>query len=85
MQQIIIGLDTTEMVSEMEMIGQADSDFDMEETEDEDSGTDDDDDNDDDDDDEDDESGGYENVITSLLYLFFLSLTTAVAIHLYHA
>ncbi|XP_024987381.1 uncharacterized protein At3g49140-like [Cynara cardunculus var. scolymus] len=63
--QVIIGLDTTEMVSEMELIGQAESDFDMEEIEDEDSGTDDDDDNDDDD--EDDESGGYENEWVSLL------------------
>lgn len=59
------------MVSEMELIGQAESDFDLEEIEDEDSGTDEDDnDDDDDDDDEDDESGDYENVTTSMLYLF---------------
>ncbi|KAK1409120.1 hypothetical protein QVD17_35645 [Tagetes erecta] len=66
--QVIIGLDTTEMVSEMELIGQAESDFDMEEIEDEDSGTDEhDNDDDDDDDDEDDESGDYENEWVSLL------------------
>ncbi|XP_076930057.1 uncharacterized protein At3g49140-like [Bidens hawaiensis] len=70
--QVIIGLDTSEMVSEMELIGQAESDFDMEEIDDEDSGTEDDDndddgDYDDDDDDEDDESGGYENEWVSLL------------------
>ncbi|KAL8192730.1 hypothetical protein R6Q57_027178 [Mikania cordata] len=68
--QVIIGLDTTEMVSEMELIGQAESDFDMEEVEDEDSGTDDDDNDDDDDDNddyEDDESDGYENEWVSLL------------------
>ncbi|XP_076896909.1 uncharacterized protein At3g49140-like [Bidens hawaiensis] len=70
--QVIIGLDTTEMVSEMELIGQAESDFDMEEIDDEDSDTeddenDDDGDYDDDDDDEDDESGGYENEWVSLL------------------
>ncbi|GKD87979.1 hypothetical protein Tco_1359133 [Tanacetum coccineum] len=64
-EQVIIGLDTTEMVSEMELIGQAESDYDMEE-EDEDSGTDDDD-KDADDDDEDDESGDYENEWVSLL------------------
>ncbi|KAD7480479.1 hypothetical protein E3N88_03615 [Mikania micrantha] len=67
--QVIIGLDTTEMVSEMELIGQAESDLDMEEVEDEDSGTDDDDNDDDDDHDdyEDDESDGYENEWVSLL------------------
>ncbi|KAK9060871.1 hypothetical protein SSX86_018051 [Deinandra increscens subsp. villosa] len=67
--QVIIGLDTTEMVTEMELIGQAESDFDMEDIEDEDSGTDDDDEDDDDDDDDedDDESGGYENEWVSLL------------------
>lgn len=70
MQQVIIGLDTTEMVSEMELIGQLESDFDMEEIDDEDSGSDDDDD-DDNDEDEDDDSGGYENVMVSFLYLFF--------------
>ncbi|PWA52515.1 pentatricopeptide repeat (PPR) superfamily protein [Artemisia annua] len=63
--QVIIGLDTTEMVSEMELIGQADSDYDMDE-EDEDSGTDDDD-EDADDDDEDDEGGDYENEWVSIL------------------
>lgn len=63
--QVIIGLDTTEMVSEMELIGQAESDYDMEE-EDEDSGTDDDD-EDADDDDEEDESGDHENEWVSLL------------------
>lgn len=82
MQQVIIGLDTTEMVSEMELIGQAENDFDMEETEDDDSSTDDDEDDDDeDDDDEDEESGGYENVTTLLLYFVFIfSLTKDVAI-----
>ncbi|KAI3793004.1 hypothetical protein L1987_35616 [Smallanthus sonchifolius] len=72
--QVIIGLDTTEMVSEMELIGQMESDFDMEEIDDEDSGTDEDDnddedgdDDDDDDGDEDDESGDYENEWVSLL------------------
>ncbi|GJR42197.1 hypothetical protein Tco_1310300, partial [Tanacetum coccineum] len=64
--QVIIGLDTTEMVSEMELIGQAESDYDDMEEEDEDSGTDDDD-EDADDDDEDDESGDYENEWVSLL------------------
>ncbi|KAI3519498.1 hypothetical protein L1887_08668 [Cichorium endivia] len=63
--QVIIGLDTTEMVSEMELLGQAESDFDMEEIDDEDSGSDDDD--DDNDDDEDDDNGGYENEWVSLL------------------
>lgn len=84
MQQVIIGLDTTEMVSEMELIGQLESDFDMEEIDDEESGTDDDDEDDDDvdeddDEDDDDESGDYENVTTLLLYLFF-SLTRGFAI-----
>ncbi|KAJ0658277.1 putative heme oxygenase HugZ-like superfamily [Helianthus annuus] len=69
--QVIIGLDTTEMVSEMELLGQAESDFDMEEIEDEDSGTDDEDNDDDDgdydDDEDDDESGGYDNEWVSLL------------------
>ncbi|KAM0023849.1 putative hem oxygenase HugZ-like superfamily [Helianthus debilis subsp. tardiflorus] len=69
--QVIIGLDTTEMVSEMELLGQAESDFDMEEIEDENSGTDDEDNDDDDgdydDDEDDDESGGYDNEWVSLL------------------
>nr|XP_043634314.1 uncharacterized protein At3g49140-like [Erigeron canadensis] len=66
--QVIIGLDTTEMLSEMELIGQAESDYDMEEIEDNDSGTDDDDTDDDGDDDDDDgENGGYENEWVSLL------------------
>lgn len=56
MQQVIIGLDTSEMLNEMELTGPAEIDFGIEEIEDEDSDLDyEDDENDDDDDDEDDE------------------------------
>ncbi|RVW41910.1 Uncharacterized protein CK203_081550 [Vitis vinifera] len=54
MQQVIIGLDTSEMLNEMELTGPAEIDFGIEEIEDEDSDIDyEDDENDDDDDDED--------------------------------
>jgi len=65
MQQVIIGLDTTEMVSEMESLGQSEDNSDFE---DEDSDV------DDDDEDEDDDSDNYGKVITSLLYFCFLSV-----------
>nr|GEW79516.1 hypothetical protein [Tanacetum cinerariifolium] len=62
----VIEVNSKAMLIEMELIGQAESDYDDMEEEDEDSGTDDDD-EDADDDDEDDESGNYENEWVSLL------------------
>lgn len=59
MQQVIIGLDTTEMVNEMESLGQSDDDSDFE---------------DEDSDFEDDESDNYGKVITEtslILFVFF--------------
>lgn len=66
--QIIIGLDTTEMISEMELLGQADVDFGFEEIDVEDEDDDDvDDEDDDDDEDEDDGDGNYEKDWVSIL------------------
>lgn len=56
MQQVIIGLDTSKMVSEMESLAQSEDDSGFE---------DDDTDVDDDDEDEDDENGNYVKVIAS--------------------
>uniref|UniRef100_A0A5B6YK02 FMN-binding split barrel n=2 Tax=Davidia involucrata TaxID=16924 RepID=A0A5B6YK02_DAVIN len=65
--QVIIGLDTTEMISEMELLGRSDIDFGVEEIDDEDSDVDDDDDKDDDDGEEDDEDDNYEKDWVALL------------------
>ena len=55
MQQVIIGLDASEMLNEMELTGRAEIDFGIEEIEDEDSDLDYEDEETDDDEDEDDE------------------------------
>lgn len=59
MQQVIIGLDTMEMLNEMDMSGPSEIDFGIEEIEDEDSDVEDDDGEEDEDDDEGD---GYDTV-----------------------
>ncbi|KAL8153471.1 hypothetical protein V2J09_011231 [Rumex salicifolius] len=61
--QVIIGLDTTEMMSEMEISGPATIDFGIEEIEDEDSDFDDDDDDEDDDDEDDDLEGDWVDLL----------------------
>lgn len=55
MQQVIIGLDTAEMISEMEALGHSEIDFGIDELDDEDSDFDDDDDEEEDEEDEDDD------------------------------
>lgn len=66
MQQVIVGLDTVEMMNELDLSGTADIDFGIEEIEEDDSDfeedDDDDDENDDDDDDEDDGDDDYDAV-----------------------
>ncbi|KAK9071632.1 hypothetical protein SSX86_008061 [Deinandra increscens subsp. villosa] len=57
--QVLIGIDTTEVMDEMELIDQEESDYDMEEITD--------DDDNDNDEEEDDESGSYDNDWVSLL------------------
>lgn len=67
MQQVIIGLDTAEMLSEMEALGHSEIDFGIDELDDEDSEFDDED--DDEDGDEDDDEENYEKVrICSSIY-----------------
>lgn len=61
MQQVIIGLDTAEMLSEMEALGHSEIDFGIDELDDEDSDFDDED-EDDEDGDEDDDEENYEKV-----------------------
>lgn len=56
MQQVIIGLDTTEMISEMELSGPSEIDFGIDEIEEEDSDV------EDEDDEEDDENDDYDTV-----------------------
>ncbi|XP_059629150.1 uncharacterized protein At3g49140-like isoform X1 [Cornus florida] len=63
--QVIIGLDTSEMISEMELLGQSGIDFGIEDIDDEDSGSDND--NDEDDDNESDEDDNYETDWVSIL------------------
>lgn len=63
MQQVIIGLDTTEMLREMELSGPSEIDFGIEEIEDGDIEDDGDEDDDDDDDDDD--------AVDLFIYLFF--------------
>ena len=61
MQQAIIGLDTMEMINDMELSGPSEIDFGIDEIEDEDSDVEDDDDDDDDDEDND-EDDDYDTV-----------------------
>lgn len=61
MQQVIIGLDTAEMLSEMEALGHSEIDFGIDELDDEDSDFDDED-EDDEDGDDDEDSENYEKV-----------------------
>lgn len=65
MQQVIIGLDTREMLSEMELLSRSEVDFGIEDVDDEDSDVDDD---EDDDEDEDDENVNYEEVMAAVLF-----------------
>ena len=67
MQHVIIGLDTREMLSEMELTGPAEIDFGIEEIEDEDSELDDDN-GDDDEEDEDDEDDDFAEVGHCFVY-----------------
>ena len=81
MQQVIIGLDTSEMLNEMELTGPAEIDFGIEEIEDEDSDLDyEDDENDDDDDDEDEDDEQVSGLLCSCTWpdLFFCGLCSHV-------
>lgn len=72
MQQVIIGLDTAEMLSELESFGQSEVDYGIDEFDDEDSDIDDEDDLDEDDDDDGDEDDNdYDKVFTYFNFLLF--------------
>lgn len=62
MQQVIIGLDTAEMLSEMEALGHSEIDFSIDELDDEDTDFDDEDGDDEDGDDDDEDDENYEKV-----------------------
>lgn len=67
MQQVIVGLDTAEMISEIESLSQSDIDFGIDEFDDEDSDVDSDDEEDDDEEEDDD---SYAQVATCFFLIF---------------